>query len=272
MNKPHRLVELTRQHTPVAGQVQNFVEVWPRTTDADGSAVWRMSGVRAIAALATARTMVAVGVAVAAAVLLAGCSRDVAGVAVPTSSPASTTTPPSVAVPTSAAVPAPAAAPTPVAVPAPVAPATTETEVVLVDADVFGDASGSGAWFTTPSGNIRCNMAPAGAWEGIEGVSDSSGYEKSVRCDVPENTWSLPPRPSDCESDFGISVHLVGTGMGELGCVSDTATIADSAILGYGQAVEFDGMTCESRRIGLHCRNNATGHGFTVSRASYTLS
>lgn len=178
----------------------------------------------------------AAGIAAVAAVLLAGCSGEAATAPIPTSA-AATTSSSSVATPTPEAISTTAA---------PV------TDVVTVDA--FGLPSADGAFFATPSGNIGC-----------------AAFETDVRCDVLDNTWSVPPTPSDCEFDFGLSVALVGTGKSELGCISDSVMTTDSAVLGYGEAVEFGSTTCVSRRSGLRCQNTSTGHGFTVSRASYTL-
>lgn len=202
--------------------------------------------------LAAGRAATAVGLVMVGVVLLAGCGRPAPQVAVPQTFTEVTT-------PTSAApaTPAPSVAPVP---PAPAVPVTSATpakvnaEIVHVDADAFVLAPVEGVWFATPSRNINCLM-----------------WERSVTCDVLDNTWSLPPRPADCELDFGISVGFAEESRGGLGCAGDTVHDDDSAVLEYGTAVEYNGMTCTSRRSGVRCSNSATGNGFAVSRADYTL-
>lgn len=130
---------------------------------------------------------------------------------------------------------------------------TVPPGVILIDAEADGRFGTGGARFTTPSGNVACLMS------------------NGVRCDVLEHTWDLPPKPSDCEFDFGVGAQLVGTGAGELSCVDDTVAGSDFAVLDYGAAVEYDGVVCVSREAGLRCRDRTTAHGFTVARAAYSL-
>lgn len=204
-----------------------------------------------------------VTLAVAAAVLLAGCSQQVPGTAVPrsfadsvpTSAPVSTplAPPTPAAAPSLAAPPTSAASSAPAAPPSLAAPADDEEDVVQVDTEGFNGLDPGDVEFATPSRNIKCLM-----------------YEDVVTCDVLDNTWSLPPTPSECGSHFGNSVLLTGTGRGALAC-SGHMLGGDPAVLGYGKAVEQGGITCTSRRAGLRCSNTATGHGFTVSHAAYDV-
>jgi hypothetical protein len=45
--------------------------------------------------------------------------------------------------------------------------------------------------FTSPSGNVGCYLDPSAA-----------------RCDISERDWSPPPRPADCEYDYGQGINL----------------------------------------------------------------
>ena len=234
MSRWRHPVDLTGgRRAPMAGQAPTGLAARPGTRATERLTV----RLRA----AAGRTAAAVGLAVAGVVLLAGCSQEVVGVGVPRTS-------------TDLAAPAPATSVPVTTPPAPPVPTDDEEEIVLVDADVFTRAPSEGVWFATPTRNINCLMS-----------------EDWVRCDTRDNTWTLPPRPADCEFDFGTSLGLDGTGRGELTCVSDAVADDDPAVLGYGTSVEYNGMTCTSRRTGLRCSNAATGHGFTVSRAAYTL-
>src|SRR5829696_9110960 len=66
--------------------------------------------------------------------------------------------------------------------------------------------------FQSPSHNVGCYVANG----------------KSVRCDIREHTWPTPPKPSNCDVDYG---QGVGLGSGEAGyvCAGDTA-LDDSEI------------------------------------------
>jgi hypothetical protein len=52
-------------------------------------------------------------------------------------------------------------------------------------------------------------------------------------------------------------------------CITDTAL--GGKVLHYGKSVRLGKLRCTSRRNGMHCKNRATGHGFRLSRASYTI-
>ncbi|WP_431977372.1 DUF6636 domain-containing protein [Micromonospora haikouensis] len=114
--------------------------------------------------------------------------------------------------------------------------------------------------FATPSGNITCYLdedpeAPGGA---------------QARCDIRDRSWSAPRRPADCELDYGDALGLTRGGRAAFLCVGDAVGDAD-LVLGYGQALRTGRVVCVSSRSGVDCRNAATGHGFTLSRARYAL-
>lgn len=109
------------------------------------------------------------------------------------------------------------------------------------------------AGFISPSGNIGCYV--------------DVDY---VRCDIAERSWAPPPRPADCEFDYGQGIAF---GPGEppaFVCAGDTALWAGPA-LEFGQGVSAGPMWCESAPSGVTCGDNTTGSGFTISRENYTV-
>jgi hypothetical protein len=113
--------------------------------------------------------------------------------------------------------------------------------------------------FQSPSGNIKCSMAHE---------EDGGGW---ARCDVYEHSWALPPRPADCDLDWG-SIATISTKdrkgtMG--GCASDAAGGPDR--LEYGHALRLGTVECRSSPTGMECLALRTRHGFFVSKASYRL-
>lgn len=107
--------------------------------------------------------------------------------------------------------------------------------------------------FRSPSGNIGCRIAAGEA-----------------RCDVGEHTWTVPARPADCTGAWAAGAVVTGDAPGALTCATDAIGF-DGAVLGYGEAVRLDALTCVSRPSGVRCENAATLHGFTVSRTTFEL-
>src|SRR5882724_4480043 len=60
------------------------------------------------------------------------------------------------------------------------------------------------AIFRTPSKNIACALT-----------------SKSVRCDIVNKSWQPPPKPADCQLDWGFGVFLENGQAGFL-CAGDT--------------------------------------------------
>lgn len=107
-------------------------------------------------------------------------------------------------------------------------------------------------WFVSPSGNIGCSVFDSGA-----------------RCDIGERYWTPPPQPSSCDLDWGNAL-LVDPSGASFGCVGDTALGAPT-VLPYGSSARRGTFVCESRDVGMTCRDEATGHGFFVARERYEL-
>jgi hypothetical protein len=115
-----------------------------------------------------------------------------------------------------------------------------------------------------------------------------------LRCDVNQHSWRLPPKPADCEFDWGHGTYLA-KGRAGLTCVSDTVAGSDLVgmegtwwngkpgsqvvstergkvvALAYGASMRFGPITCLSQSDGLHCTDTTTGAGFDISREAYRL-
>jgi hypothetical protein len=107
--------------------------------------------------------------------------------------------------------------------------------------------------FTSPSGNVGC-------------INDSS----YVRCNISERDWIAPPRPADCEFDYG---QGISPSLGEEAtfvCAGDT-TLGDGKPLDYGQSVSVGLLQCDSTESGITCRDSKTGDGFTIAREAYRV-
>ena len=112
--------------------------------------------------------------------------------------------------------------------------------------------------FHTPSKNIGCSM------------SDDK-FGRSVRCDIGEHSWPLPPRPNTqgCRQlDLIAGLTFGTTGKSHFFCAGDTV-LRQGSVLRYGHSLRVGRFTCTSRTTGVTCRNRRNGHGLFLSRASY---
>ena len=107
--------------------------------------------------------------------------------------------------------------------------------------------------FTSPSGNVGCML--------------QSTY---VRCDISERDWSPPPRPADCEFDYGQGISLSAGEEAAFVCAGDTA-LGGGKPLDYGQSVSAGVMLCDSAESGITCRDTKTGYGFAIAREAYRV-
>jgi hypothetical protein len=110
--------------------------------------------------------------------------------------------------------------------------------------------------FQTPSGNTFC-LVYAG---------DPS---PTLECELKENTAKPPPRPKDCELDWGNRFSLPQKGAPVRGCYGDTLQ-GELPTLEYGKPWKVAGFTCEATTKRLRC-TNTDGHGFELARASQKL-
>jgi hypothetical protein len=123
------------------------------------------------------------------------------------------------------------------------APAATSSTTTTKAADLTG--------FSSPSGNIRCEISSAGA-----------------RCDVASRSWRPPAKPASCHSDWGQGLQVSADGAGFV-CASDAAT--GGPALAYGASIVRGDVRCDSDKDGVTCVHGPSGHAFTVARASYDL-
>jgi hypothetical protein len=106
--------------------------------------------------------------------------------------------------------------------------------------------------FSSPSDNIGCELA-----------------RRFVRCDIMEHRWTSPPKPPDCEADYGGGLAVGAHGKGDFFCAGDTALDPAAATLHYGHTIRDGVIRCTSRATGMTCHNDRTGHGFFLSKESY---
>ncbi|MCM4083302.1 DUF6636 domain-containing protein [Paractinoplanes hotanensis] len=109
------------------------------------------------------------------------------------------------------------------------------------------------AMFRTPSQNIACALT-----------------DSEVRCDIVRKAWKPPAKPADCELDWGNGLAVIG-GRATFTCVGDTLVGTSETTLEYGQALRSGSVRCDSENLGLTCKDDETGHGFTLAVSRYTL-
>jgi hypothetical protein len=76
-----------------------------------------------------------------------------------------------------------------------------------------------------------------------------------------------PPRPADCELDWGEAFEMTAKGSAGRICHGDTVADPQLPVLAYGEIWQRGGFTCRSEQTGLTCFN-AMQHGFSLSRAA----
>jgi hypothetical protein len=108
--------------------------------------------------------------------------------------------------------------------------------------------------FRSPSGNIGC-----------------AGYGSSVRCDIRTTTNGLPPKPKNCDLDYGSAYGVnLSSKRGYRLCAGDTVLDPRRPTRAYGTSWRFRSITCRVRQSGVTCKN-AKGHGFFLSKARQRL-
>jgi hypothetical protein len=108
-------------------------------------------------------------------------------------------------------------------------------------------------FFTGASGNIGCLI--------------DVDY---VRCGVGEKDWSPPPRPAECEGDYGYNIALEPGGRAEFVCVGDSVLGLGDA-LAHGESIGAGPLQCEGAESSITCRDVESGQGFSMSREAYEL-
>lgn len=109
-------------------------------------------------------------------------------------------------------------------------------------------------FFQSPSGDIGCVIS-----------------DEDVRCDVQNSTFEPPPKPADCDLDWGSALVVQPDKRGEFLCHGDAAMNASAEKLEYGHSTRLGPFVCGSSQSGMTCTHEPSDHGFTVSKASYRL-
>lgn len=107
--------------------------------------------------------------------------------------------------------------------------------------------------FISPSGNVGCIL--------------DSDY---ARCDIIDRDWNPPPRPADCELDYGQGIGIAPGERPAFVCAGDT-TLGGENVLAYGDSLTRGRLSCDSSENGISCRDARTGHGFSLARQVYQL-
>ena len=107
--------------------------------------------------------------------------------------------------------------------------------------------------FLSADGNLACDLESAYA-----------------RCDPRTRAWPLPPQPSDCASGWGHGIELQAGTRAAFFCGSDHITASRPLPAGHAYQVGF--LECDAvSATTVACHDTADAHGFTISKAKYTL-
>ncbi|MFO1462915.1 MAG: DUF6636 domain-containing protein [bacterium] len=131
----------------------------------------------------------------------------------------------------------------------------SQTGLALLSLTLFAANSSAGDTngFRTPSKNIHCAV-----------------YDQNLRCDLLQNDAKLPPRPKDCELDWGNMFAMNLTGQAARICAGDTVAGENTPALDYGRTWEYQGFQCRSEMNGLTCTNKSN-HGWFLKKAEQRL-
>ena len=92
-------------------------------------------------------------------------------------------------------------------------------------------------------------------------------------CLANEMDYPAPPRPADCQTDWG-PFFYIGDDSGSFGiCAGDPQIPAPTPPppMPYGTTSVSAGQACQSTESGVVCWDTKTRHGFRVARADYEL-
>jgi hypothetical protein len=139
--------------------------------------------------------------------------------------------------------------------PSPVAPTTARPVVTSSPKPAFAVTILTGPLkFVSTDGNLGCEIESAYA-----------------RCDPARRAWPLPPQPSDCASGWGHGIELQAGTRASFFCGSDSAAGGKRA-LAPGHAFKVGFIECDAvSATTIHCHGTSDAHGFTISRAKYSL-
>ncbi|WP_186293011.1 DUF6636 domain-containing protein [Brevibacterium aurantiacum] len=105
--------------------------------------------------------------------------------------------------------------------------------------------------FKSPSGNIACTI-------------DAD----RTRCVISSFDYTPPAEPDDCKLDNWGGVVVANDEGAGFSCQEAPGNSGPARVLGYGESITAEGMTCTSTREGMTCKSDETGVGFNMARAS----
>ncbi|GAA1841683.1 DUF6636 domain-containing protein [Brevibacterium marinum] len=105
--------------------------------------------------------------------------------------------------------------------------------------------------FKSPSGNIACTI-------------DS----ERARCVISSYDYKAPDKPDECQLDEWGAIVVANTEGAGFSCRQAPDSSGPARVLGYGESITAEGMTCTSTREGMTCESDDSGVGFTIRRAS----
>jgi hypothetical protein len=105
--------------------------------------------------------------------------------------------------------------------------------------------------FSSPSGNIDCEVSSQGA-----------------RCDIADHRWKAPAEPSSCNGTWGDALQVTAE-RASLLCA--TSSLHGGKALGYGRSLTRGDFRCDSDKDGVTCTHRPSRHAFSVARAAYHL-
>ena len=113
--------------------------------------------------------------------------------------------------------------------------------------------------FQTPSGNIACLTS---TW------TESDG---SVRCDASQFTYSPPPKPDYCDTDWGHAFSIEPNGSVDVLCAGDTVFDPDHPKPVAGTSVAIGESVCEVQTRSIRCVVEGTDGGLFLSSERYEI-
>ena len=103
--------------------------------------------------------------------------------------------------------------------------------------------------FKTPSNNIHCDMDQSELTTDSPKTPSADVY---LRCDILEYDNAPPPKPRNCDGDWGQAFVVAGSGTtASRICYTDTTVNEQHQVLPYGSVWQRNGFTCRSESSGL---------------------
>jgi hypothetical protein len=121
-------------------------------------------------------------------------------------------------------------------------------------ATASADAQERFVGFVTPSKNISCQL---------------DTKENVLRCDVAKIDV-YPPRPADCDLEYGNAFQVSAKDGARRICAGDTTMNPSLPVLAYGEIWQRADFKCRSEQAALTCLN-AMQDGFTLSRVKQEI-